>query len=238
MIGNKIKDILWPKECLLCYKKDINSYLCPQCLSEIKINTYQECPKCKRPTALGKYCRDCRESKLMGIISATEYGHSEIKELIKAFKYTGASEVGQELGKIMIKFLTIFLEDAQVFYPQGLFPSGQTIIIPVPLSKKRFRSRGFNQSEVLAKILGEYFGWQISTDLIRIKHREPQADLTEEERRQNLHGVYKWTGQNLKNKKIIIIDDVTTTGTTFNEVAREIKKANPRVIYGLALAKG
>ncbi len=111
------------------------------------------------------------------------------------------------------------------------------LLIPAPLSKKRIRWRGFNQSQVLVEKINREMGLKFSLDLIRIKHRTAQAKLNKKEREKNLANCFKWTGENLRGQKIIIVDDVYTTGSTLNEIAKELKKHQTGEIWGLVLAK-
>lgn len=113
-----------------------------------------------------------------------------------------------------------------------------TTLIPIPLSKKRLRWRGFNQAELLARELAAAFAYPLNQDLKRIKHAWPQADLNGAERLNNIADSFAWTGTSLGGRTIILIDDVATTGATLNEAARILKTAGAGAIYGLVLAKG
>jgi ComF family protein len=112
------------------------------------------------------------------------------------------------------------------------------LLIPIPLSKKRLLWRGFNQSEILARELVTAFNYSISHDLKRNKYSRPQAELSEQERLNNIKDSFFWAGTALEGKTIILIDDVITTGATLNEAALTLKKYGAGKIYGLVLAKG
>src|SRR3989339_894397 len=98
------------------------------------------------------------------------------------------------------------------------FPLKKTLIVPVPLSHKRYNFRTFNQSEEIAKFLAKKCKLPTSNNLIKIKHTKPQTKL--------------------KRENILLIDDVVTTGSTLNECARELKKHGAGKIWGLVVAKG
>ena len=113
---------------------------------------------------------------------------------------------------------------------------------PVPLSAKRARSRGFNQSALIARPFARALALPFSESLLtRIHHRKPQSD-TEDifERRENIKGCFALAdagGTAAEDKKIILIDDVTTSGTTFAEAARVLKSGGAKKILALAVAK-
>jgi len=110
----------------------------------------------------------------------------------------------------------------------------------MPLSPHRARARGFNQSALIAQSLARALGALFNGHLLaRIAHRKPQSD-TEDifERRKNIKGCFAlFAGADVQNKKIVLVDDVTTSGTTFTEAARVLKSAGAKKILALAVAK-
>ena len=112
-------------------------------------------------------------------------------------------------------------------------------IIPVPISKKRRKERGYNQSELIAKEMAKNLGIEYNTDcLIKVKNIVEQSKLNKEERQKNIQGVYELHKQNkLQNKKILLIDDIYTTGSTVNECCKILKQASPKQIEVFTLAK-
>ncbi len=112
-------------------------------------------------------------------------------------------------------------------------------IIPVPISKKRRKERGYNQSELIAKEIAKNLGIEYNTDcLFKVKNIVEQSKLNKEERQKNIQGVYELHKQNrLQNKKILLIDDIYTTGSTVNECCKILKQASPKQIEVFTLAK-
>ena len=112
-------------------------------------------------------------------------------------------------------------------------------IIPVPISKKRNRQRGYNQSFLIAKEISKYTNLKlINNCLFKTKNVIEQSKLTKEEREQNIKNVYSLkNGDKIESKKILLIDDIYTTGSTVNECCRILKKANPKKIGVMVLAK-
>ena len=114
-------------------------------------------------------------------------------------------------------------------------------ILAVPLHKKRLRWRGFNQAEYLAKRVADHFGLIFRDDIIiRQKYTPPQVKIRDyKERAKNIKGAFKCLSpRSIKNKKIILIDDVCTTLSTLGECAKVLKKAGAKEVWGLVLARG
>ncbi len=113
------------------------------------------------------------------------------------------------------------------------------IIIPVPISKKRQKQRGYNQSELLAKEIANKIAIKYSKQcLVKTKNIIEQSKLNRQDRQKNIQGVYKLRNPYiLQNKKIILLDDIYTTGSTVTECSKVLKKAQPKSIAVLTIAK-
>lgn len=176
---------------------------------------------------------------------AGDFKDLKLAKLIKLFKYDFIKEIGQNLAL----FLSNFLREKNEINPilktknKQKFNSNNSLIIFTPLSKKRQRWRGFNQSQILAEFISKKHKIPIFYGLRKIKITENQANLTLEERKNNLKNCFEFTEKelarkNIKDKKIIIVDDVATSGSTIEEISQEIKKYQPKEIWGLVLAHG
>ncbi|WKZ25086.1 MAG: hypothetical protein QY321_01475 [Patescibacteria group bacterium] len=110
-----------------------------------------------------------------------------------------------------------------------------SVIVPIPLSSFRQRWRGFNQSEMIATRVGEYFGLEVKRDLLKRKHRKPQAKLKEEQRKNNIKGAFytNYSKQEFPSK-IILVDDVITTGATASEAAKILKQQGAEQVWLIA----
>ena len=116
----------------------------------------------------------------------------------------------------------------------------ETILIPVPLHRKRYNWRGFNQSFLLARSVGDKFGAAVREDiLLRIRDTKPQSKTkSEEERRKNISGAFRCVrSEDVSDKNVILIDDVCTTSATLNECAKELKGAGAKNVWGLVVAR-
>ena len=246
-IKNFLLDILFPIQCLGCQKE--GTYLCSSCFKTIPLKEKQVCPHCQRASLLGKVCLSCKEySPLDGLLVASKYENKLLQELIHNFKYKYIKELAQPLGKILVNFLKtqhIYpLEEKQnfkqfIFLPQ-IFQEKETIIIPIPLHRRRLRERGFNQSELLSQEIEKIFNWKIENQLlIRKYYSKPQIKLSEKERKENVKNIFFCPQrEKIEGKRIILIDDVVTTGATMNEAAKTLKLGGAKEIWGLALARG
>lgn len=234
-------DFLFPKKCLIC-QKDNNSYLCFNCFKKLQIKE-PTCPNCGQKNQLGELCKHCQKNYIIkGVLVAGNLKDKNLANLIKFYKYNFIKDLAKPLSLFLINFLReqviknpiILLNNKS----QQKLNLNDFSLIPVPLSNKRLKWRGFNQSQLLAKNIAKKFNLELLVDLKRIKHQKPQVKLNKKDRQSNLAGSFKWFGKNLKNKKIIIIDDVYTTGTTLKEIAKELKKHQASEIWGLVLAHG
>lgn len=230
-------DLFFPKKCLGCNKTGI--YICQSCLEKIEIAKNNKCPFCDRPTPEGRICNLCqKKSRLNYLIWAAPYSNPLVKKLIRIFKYHYIRELAEPLAQLLIKRLTPGVKH-------------DTIIIPIPLHKRRFGERGFNQAELLAKEIANHFSIPLESKALKRKKYTPSQAKTKnhKERRKSLKNAFeinpefakKCTTENknlLKDKTIILIDDVTTTGATLSEAAKVLKRAGVKKVWGLIIARG
>lgn len=230
-IFSPLLDIIFPKHCLVCM--DEGKYICDKCFSRIHLKRHQECPSCFEKSADGRYCASCEAvSPLQGIIVLGHYENKILQEAIQTFKYQFIRELGVELS-------SLYLENK--FLKQLGGKKRDWIIIPVPLHKRRFLKRGFNQSEVLADQLAENSKVDcISNNLIRVKNTPSQVELGDKAKRlENVCNAFEVLDRKIiAKKKIVLVDDVCTTSATLDECARTLKKAGAREVWGLVLARG
>jgi len=225
-------DILFPKFCLGC--KAEGTYFCEKCQSAIPAYPTQFCPTCRKPSSYGRFCsRTCQgDSSLDGIIVASLYDKEGLlKKVIERFKYQFSKDLAEKLGK----FLVVQFEQ------HFLSPQTQTTLVPVPLHKKRLKFRGFNQAVLLAKEIQKTNLIPVANILIRTINTQAQAKLTREERLTNVKNAFslkKESKPQLTNKRVILIDDVCTTGATLNACAATLKSSGVKEVFGLVLARG
>jgi len=214
----KIKDfllsILLSIKCFNCEAK--NETFCLNCIQKVNITS--------------KIQND-------NMFAIFDYNDPIIKKAIWQLKYHHKLYLGKKLGEILYNSLQIEISNLKtVFIHQDIY------VIPVPLSKKRLSSRGYNQSEIIAKgfcISDLEKTFKIRKDIIYKKTDTiPQAKILNRKKRlNNLKGVFEIKNSKIvKNNVFIIIDDVITTGATVNEIMKILKKFGAKKVIGLAIA--
>jgi len=252
---NFVIDLLFPRECLGCGVEGI--WFCQSCQRQLTINNDLYCLNCNKSNQYGKFCKKCAgHFYLDGVWVAGDYNDPALAKLIKMFKYRFIKDIKYPLGLFLSIFLKNLINQQQLTKfnlkeglawrhldkvkkaPDILFSLETALLIPVPLSKKRKRWRGFNQASELAYSLAKHFHLTVNEQLKRTRHRQPQAKLDKTKRQVNIVDCFVWQGRNLKGRNIILIDDVSTTGSTLNECARTLKKYGAKEIWGLVVAHG
>ena len=152
----------------------------------------------------------------------------QIRKIIIDYKFN-------EKSYIYETFVNFLLKNKKIFENIKNYDT----IIPVPISKKRQKERGYNQSLLIARKIAEKTNLELMNNcLIKTKNIIEQSKLNKEDRAQNIYGVYELKNKQLvENKKILLIDDIYTTGSTVNECSRMLRIANPAKIGVLVLAK-
>lgn len=232
-LPSKIKNIflglIFPVECLGCGRE--GAYLCAQCLASIPLVDYFVCPVCQRPSKNGLTCESClNKSHINGLTFATDYQNPLVRKSIVTLKYNLVKDLTQPLASLMITVLK------NSNFEQVIKPD---LVISVPLHPKRLADRGFNQSDILAKIICQEFGWNFNPAVLkRIRATKSQTDLTGQARWENVKNIFRVTTPKIiKNKNIILVDDVYTTGATLEEAAKTLKKYGAKTVWAITLAK-
>ena len=227
-------DILFPRSCFGCGRE--GSYLCQDCQSCLDISEDVFC-LCSIPRRLvfssnmnSAKCGRCLSKKLNGLFFPLSYQNNLIKELIRQFKYDPfVKELAKPLAELIIAHLNLI--DKEVWKNK--------ILIPVPLHKKRLKQRGFNQAEEIAKELAKKLNISLLVNCLKkVKITSPQAKLSEKEREKNIKGAFLTKNHNLiQGKRILLVDDVYTTGATMEEAAKVLKQAGAKEVWGVVVAR-
>lgn len=227
-------DLLWPQFCLGCQRE--GNLICPDCLSLIEVLEYQFCPFCKTAQrVLDKgTCLSHRSKHLKGLFAAASYHNFLVRRLIKNFKYQPfLKNLSEPLAFLIITHFSL-IDKKEIFQPVD-----NSFFIPIPLLASRQRWRGFNQAEEITKILSLYFDvpYQVN-NLIKIKKTQPQTELKEKEREENIKAAFRvCKPKDIQGKKIFLIDDVFTTGATMEEAAKTLKEAGADKVWGIVAAR-
>lgn len=222
MINNSLLNFIFFPVCAGCAKP--GEPICPQCLDALEA-AQLKCHKCDRKNPYGIYCVKCSNKYTPGRVLALYHFSGTIKELIHSFKY----EDEKELAVIFAQKLTNHICKTQY--------SGFTLV-PIPISSKRKRFRGYNQSELLALEISKLTELNFCDILQKSdKHSQVQAG-TRDERKSNVRGTFFIKDKAKIPTKILLIDDVVTTGATVEEATKVLKKAGAKEVIVLALAMG
>jgi competence protein ComFC len=234
---DNLLDIIYPKICLACKDRlnasSIDGLVCRQCWQKIKRNVPPFCHSCGR--SLGRenltknICPACLKIKLHfdRAFSPCVY-EGVLKELIHAFKYNHKEHLGHTLSRLMSDFIKEF----------NLPMDFIDLIIPVPLHTTRMREREFNQAEVLGIHIAKEFNKPMAPcALRRNRYTKTQTDLDIDERVLNVKDSFSINKpRDLRDKNILLVDDVLTTGATASEAAVALKQSGANVVFVLTLA--
>ncbi len=227
MLTQVLLDLLYPPNCIVC--KASNSWFCPSCLSKILLITPPVCGRCGMPVvANALVCRQCQKNPLAhidGIRSASYFEDNPVRAAVHFLKYRNRKAVAAILAGL--------LADAY-----GRYQLVADTIVPVPLHPTRFRERGYNQSELLARELSKLLGLALNTKTLRrTRATQSQMTLNQAERHQNVADAFACGGLNLAGQRVLLIDDVCTTGSTLQACADALKQSGVVAVWGLTLAR-
>lgn len=219
-------DILYPPRCVACGRP--GSFLCDTCRGEAQPVGSAWCIRCGNPLSKPGLCATCQADPpdpldaIRGVFLHT----GPIRQSIHALKYRGIRELAPILAAELVAYLQAH-------------PLPADCIIPVPLHPQRERARGFNQSWLLAQEVGRALGIPARQDLLhRIRNTPSQTGLRREQRWTNVAGAFAVEpGISLHGKRILIVDDVATTGATLRACALALQEAGASTMWGLTVAR-
>lgn len=232
----KMLALLYPYTCPICGKvpKKVNGKyerICPECTGKLHYIHSPRCLVCGKPVDSyeTELCFDCSRREHLftqgtGVWTYTD----EIKNSIYDFKYHNrrinryfyAEEIIRNCGNVMRNW-------------------NADALIPVPLHADRYRKRGYNQAELIAELVGKWMGIPVDAGVLyRTKKTVPQKELDDRQRNNNVKNAFKMSNNIVKYKKIILIDDIYTTGTTMDACAEALLAAGVEKVYCVSLCIG
>ena len=213
-VGEKLLDLLFPPKCPYCQRilDDPRAPVCPAC-------------QAKLPWLEGR-AGERRINFADGCWSPLAYDET-VRQAIHRYKFHRIRALGNPFAALMAQCLSDRL------------PEGADLICWAPLSKKRFRDRSFNQAELLGREVGRLLSIPAGPALEKIRDTTPQSDLDDaSEREANASGAYALLpGTNLSGKRVVLVDDVVTSGSTLGECAALLRQAGAARVYCLTLAR-
>jgi ComF family protein len=226
-----VQAALWPSTCVLCRAQGGTARdLCVACERDLLSNEYA-CERCalplSAPAPAGAVCGSCIRGKPLFDASFVPFRYAyPLDRLVQRFKYHGQLTIGRVLGELF----AIRLEQAH----RTSLPHA---IVPVPLAPRRYYERGFNQAYELARSVARATALPLAAALVeRVRHTQEQAGLPRKRRRRNVRGAFKTCGSDMPSH-IAIFDDVVTTGSTVNEVAKVLRRAGVQRVEVWAIAR-
>jgi ComF family protein len=225
-------DFFFPRFCVGCGKE--GAFICTSCLASLPRIDTSVCVKCGKPLIASSLmesnlllCSNCTgwETDIDGIRSPYRF-EGVIRKAVHEFKYRNLRAISVQLAELLADYLA---EN----------PIPYEVILPIPLHTKRIRERGYNQAGLLCRELSRLTGVPVNdTTLIRGVYNMQQAKtVSVEERHKNVIGIFQVVDVDLHQKRVLLIDDVTTSGATLNACAGVLKKSGIKSVWGLTLAR-
>lgn len=220
-------DLIYPPHCVVCREAE-DGYLCPKCSEKITLIVPPVCRKCGTPCE-SYTCEQCRDreyafecARSAGVFDGV------LREAIHALKYRNLIVTADPLAEILIKA-----------FPQTGFVGTVDTVVPIPIHRSRMVDRGFNQSEELAFRLARRIGLPVETRVLRkARKTRHQVDLPFDLRATNVQGSFVVRRpEKIRGKRVLLIDDVFTTGSTLDEAARVLLAAGATAVRAYTLAK-
>jgi ComF family protein len=231
-----IADVIFPPHCITCdalLEEHGPLPLCPSCAAGIHFIGSPLCPRCGIPFSAAEgedhLCGECLVTERpYAIARAVGLYEKTLLKAIHLFKYRGKIGIGGVLGRIMADY-------AALQWDMNIF----SLIVPVPLHRKRLRERGFNQAVILARAIAKRFSRPLDfMTLRRTVFTAPQVGLGREERSANVRRAFTVRNpERIAGRKILLIDDVYTTGSTLTECAAALMQAEAEAVAILTLAR-
>jgi len=186
-------------------------------------------------------CRECVVERLpLAGVRSTGLMRGPLRKAVHRLKYRGATAAAASLAELMAAPARSLLAGSTVT---------SVLVVPVPLSRARQRERGYNQAERLAAPLAGILGLNLATSLLRVRDTAPQVGLSRPARRANVRGAFSAASvvenpgavrrkSALADACVLLVDDVTTTGSTLGSAATACLEAGAQTVYGVTLARG
>ncbi len=239
-VFSQLLDIIYPAHCPLCGRFVSSGenrchphQVCESCQNSLTPITHPLCTICGMPfpalSGPDHPCENClRKMPSYDTMRAPYLYAGPLMNAIQRFKYNSETHLASPLGGLLSTFARTLLPHPEEF-----------VTVPVPLHKHRLRERGFNQSLLLAKAVASELRTTLDyLSLIRKRDTRSQTGLKRKERRRNVANAFSVTSAMIfKGTRVLLVDDVLTTGYTLNECARTLKKSGSLEVICLALAR-
>lgn len=225
-------ELIFPRRCPVCDNIVVpkGELICSSCRKKIRYIKEPRCKKCGKGLQSSEeaYCYDCTNKPHQFDSGLALYEYQSVHDSIYRFKYRGRCEYADFYGKEIYNRLGKQIESWNA-----------EALVPVPIHFTRKNQRGFNQAELIADVLSRYLDIPVERNLVkRCKKTIPQKELDDRARQNNLKKAFKIQRDVVKLKTIILVDDIYTTGSTIDSIARELRKAGVKKVFYIALSIG
>lgn len=221
--GTRLLDVLLPVNCVVCRTE--GQYLCEGCVDDLPRLTSPYCYLCANPN-VPQLCRWCFENSPRFDRARAPYLYEgPAKQMVLDLKYRGVRIAARPMARMLAGYLE-----------RNPYPVDA--LVPVPLHTKRERQRGYSQSGLLCEELSDITGVPVNNNALRrTRNTSPQVEMdSPEDRRSNISRAFECTSE-LEGARIMLMDDVITTGNTMSACAEEMKVAGVASVWGLAFAR-
>lgn len=237
-INNFVLEQIYPTKCPFCGEivsagkknRTVHNGICGECRIKIPYIGEERCMCCGKPISNpnAEYCYDCSRHKHFFTDGRSLWIHKgKVESAVYAMKYQNRRIYGETFGKEMAEHFADYLWKRRI-----------SLLVPIPLHPRRMRKRGFNQAEIIAKILSENTGIRMDAKVLRrVKATRAQKELGEKGRKLNIRGAFK-EQKCVEGENIVLIDDIYTTGSTLDEAAKVLKRAGAENVYFLTVSIG
>ncbi len=223
-------NFFFPPRCAVCGEvlriEERTGFLCEECRKDTPYFPKEICPHCGGKTDTAGFCTACLKPYAFASACAV-FPYERVRTAIRLFKYEGGKEMGRGLGELMGEYLLEYHRD---------LAEKVDVMVSVPLHLKKEKRRGFNQTHILCEHISEKTGIVLQkSGLKRIRETVAQSELTPEERKVNLKDAFQ-AEADFTDQRVLLVDDIFTTGTTCNECAKELYRAGAKEVIVFALS--
>ena len=223
--------LLYPDRCPVCDRILHNTKICPSCAGRLRHVAEPLCYSCGKPLAHAEqeYCPDCRKRKheFMQGRAVFQY-QGPVRGILYRYKYSNRRDYTEYLAQEAIRCYGSWVRRLDI-----------QMVVAIPLSKKRMRRRGYNQADLFGKKFSELCGLDYDASLlVRVRNTIPQKELSLQERKNNLKNAFKMNKNVVNLERVLLVDDIYTTGSTIDAAALALKQAGVREVYYLCISIG
>ncbi len=221
---NQFLNLFFPPRCIDC--RQVGAWFCAECMSRIPRVEPPFCARCGNTVINDELCPRCQTSPLqIESIRSAVYFEGALRQAMHWFKYRGRTVLAEPLGGLMAEC-----------WMQSRVPID--VVVPVPLHAARWRERGYNQAALLAREMARRAGLRVNEKvLIRQRATASQVELDASQRKENVRAAFFCSGDELAGKRVLLIDDVCTTGATLEACAVALYDGGACSVQALTLAR-